>query len=56
MARADTYTKLSLNRWATIMGVHPLHFCGVIMPDLPPTVCAKTWNQYPWQDTDTFAL
>src|SRR3990167_2065614 len=52
MARADTYTKLSLARWAELIGIHPLHFEQVILPDMPPTVCAQPWLQHPWQGVD----
>ena len=52
MARASVYTKLSLDKWASLLGIHPLHFNQVIIPTLPPTVCEQPWIQHPWQDTD----
>lgn len=54
MARADTRTKLALDTYARIMGVHPLHFNGVTTanPDTQPSVCAGTWLQHAWQDAD----
>ena len=52
MARAETYTRLSLARWFQLMGIHPLHGEQVIMPNLPPTVCSQPWLTHPWQDTD----
>ena len=50
MARARTVTKLSLDRWAQIIGINPLHFSQVQIE--PPTVCAQPWMQYEWQDVD----
>src|SRR3990172_11026555 len=52
MARAETLTKLPLDRWAALIGVNPLHFNGVYMPIHPPTVCQQPWMQYPWQAVD----
>src|SRR3990167_8972555 len=52
MARATTRTKLSLDRWAQLMGIHPLHFNQVILPDMPPSVCAQPWLQHAWQSAD----
>jgi len=34
------------------MGIHPLHAAQVIIPDMPPTVCAQPWLQHPWQAAD----
>ena len=48
MARARTVTKLSLDRWAQIIGINPLHFSQVQIE--PPTVCAQPWMQYEGQD------
>lgn len=50
MARANTLTKLSLDDWARIMGVHPLHFNQVYVNI--PTVCAQPWLQHEWQNED----
>ena len=56
MARASIVTKLSLDRWAQIIGIHPLHFNGVSVVDLaPPTLCSTPWLQYPWQQADRVA-
>lgn len=52
MPRATTVTKLSLPRWAQIMGIHPLHFAQVTLPDNPPAVCEQPWLQHAWQDAD----
>lgn len=51
MARASTYTWLSLDRFAQIMGANPLHFNG-IYTDLQPvrSGCDDMWLQYDWQD------
>ncbi len=50
MARAQTLTKLPLDEWARIMGVHPLHFNQVYVN--VPTVCAQPWLQHEWQLAD----
>lgn len=48
--RADTVTKLSLDRWAQIMGIHPLHFAGVTLATLAPSAgCSSPWLQHAWQ-------
>lgn len=50
MARASTKTKLSLDRWAQLMGIHPLHFNGVTVADLAPAIqCPSPWLQHAWQ-------
>lgn len=51
MARASTYTWLSLDRFAQIMGANPLHFNGVFT-NLQPirSGCDDMWLQYDWQD------
>lgn len=51
MARATTKTKLSLDRWFQIIGVHPAHANGVFFGD-SPSVCAQPWLQQPWQAAD----
>jgi len=52
VARAQTVTKLSIDRWAELIGIHPLHFNQTIIPTMPPTVCSAVWVQHPWQDVD----
>lgn len=60
MARAKRYTLLSLDRYAQIMGIHPVHFSGGTQVDLPdgrvlfPLDNAQNniWPQYSWQDFD----
>jgi hypothetical protein len=53
MARADTRTLLSLDRFARIMGAHPLHFNGVSVDGLAPvTTCDQPLMQYDWQTAD----
>lgn len=53
MARASTRTLLSLDRFAQIMGVQPIHFNGVFVPDLAPvTTCEQPLMQYDWQTAD----
>lgn len=50
MARANTITKLPLDRWAEIMGLNPIHFNGVYVR--APTVCAQPWLQFAHQAND----
>lgn len=50
MARADTVTWLSLDRWAQIIGIHPLHFNGVSSAVITTQVCHQYWFQQDWQD------
>lgn len=50
MARAETKTKLPLDRWAALLGINPLHFNGVYVRS--PTVCQQPWLQFPYQAAD----
>lgn len=52
MARADTVTKLPLDRWAEFMGINPIHFNQCNIPALQNAVCGSGWFQRDWQDTD----
>jgi len=53
MARANTVTKLSLDRFAQIVGIHPLHFNQVTVSGLAPsTTCDSPLIQYSWQEAD----
>ena len=53
MARASTRTWLSLDRFAQIIGLSPLHFNQLSTALLPATsTCAGVWMQHPWQDAD----
>jgi len=50
MARADTFTKLPLDRWAQLIGIHPLHFNGITLETLAPAMnCSSPWLQHAWQ-------
>lgn len=52
MSRASTPTKLSLYRWAQLVGIHPLHFCGVTVAGLADQLdCSAPWLQYSWLDS-----
>ena len=57
MSRASTQTLLSLDRWAKILGLNPVHFNGAegstYWPDFGN--CEDIWFQYPWQHSDDFA-
>lgn len=56
MARANTATLLSLDRWAELMGVNPVHFNGGEgnALDIFPlrANCNDFWPQYAWQYND----
>lgn len=54
MARASTYTLLSLDRWARITGVNPAHFNGAAGTNIMPVSgsCNDIWMQYAWQNSD----
>lgn len=53
MARAETRTLLPLDRFARIMGVHPVHFNGVYLENIAPvTTCEQPLMQYDWQTAD----
>ncbi|MHC4709558.1 MAG: hypothetical protein ACYTA3_03815, partial [Planctomycetota bacterium] len=51
MARASTYTLLSLDRWAAIMGINGAHFNGAAASAVMPYTdcCTDIWFQYDWQ-------
>jgi len=55
MARANTVTLLSLDRFAKIIGINPAHFNQAYAPSLNPAVfpinnvCSDIWFQYDWQ-------
>lgn len=51
VARAETLTKLPLDRWAAIVGIHPAHFNGVYFGD-SAGLCQQPWLQHPWQASD----
>lgn len=56
MARATSRTLLSLDAFAKIMGMHPLHFNGVEVQDLAPaTTCGSPLTQYAWQSANAVA-
>jgi len=55
MARATTDTKLSLDEYADIIGLAPVHFNGAYTSSEWPDsgACEDIWPQYEWQaDTD----
>lgn len=56
MAIAHTRTLLPLDRWAQLVGFHPLHFNQIYVPDLADAgVCGQPLPQYAWQGTGTTA-
>lgn len=52
MARADTRTLLSLDEWAKILGLHPLHFNGLASSQAPAVTCGSPMMQNGWQNAD----
>lgn len=51
MAIAQINTSLSLDRWAHILGINPVHFNGGFSdPVFPNNYCSGSWMQYSWQD------
>lgn len=51
MARASTVTLLSLDRYAKILGLSPVHFNGAAGGAIWPATgsCTMIWPQYAWQ-------
>lgn len=50
MGRASTRTLLPLDTFAKIMGINPVHFNGIDLPNLSPSVtCGQPMMQYDWQ-------
>lgn len=53
MARASTRTWLSLDRWAEIIGIHPIHFNQLTADGAAATAtCGGVWFQHNWQAGD----
>lgn len=54
MARADTYTLLSLDRYAKILGINPVHFAGATAGEYFPlrNRCSDIWLQRSWMFAD----
>jgi hypothetical protein len=58
MVHVETLTKLPLPRFASIMGIGPLHFAGVQLdgsagsPNLQRVACQTAWPQFEWQEAD----
>lgn len=57
MARANTQTLLSLDRWAAIMGINPAHFNGAATATVMAVTsdCESIWTQYAWQRPDVIS-
>ncbi len=57
MARASTPTLLSLDRFAKILGINPVHFNGASGSDVwkRSGACDETWVQHPWQTISTLS-
>lgn len=52
MARSVTPTKLPLDEWARILGIHPLHFNQVQLAAVANSICEQAWFSHEWQDSD----
>src|SRR3972149_4188845 len=54
MARADTYTLLSLDAYSYILGIAPPHFSGAAGASIFPAggQCDAIWHQFQWQSSD----
>ncbi len=52
MARAQTITKLPMDRWARILGFDPRHFNQVTISQLPVRTCGTVIPQWSWQFAD----
>lgn len=48
MARASVRTLIPLDRWAQLVGIHPIHFNQIQVNGL--RACDEPIYQYPWQD------
>lgn len=57
MAKASTPTLLSLDRFAKILGINPVHFNGGSGDPVWPRAgaCDETWVQHPWQTMRTIS-
>jgi len=55
MARASTHTLLSLDRYAKILGVNPVHFAGATAGEFFPlhNRCSDIWLQHGWMFADS---
>jgi hypothetical protein len=52
MARSNIRTKLSLDDWATVLGISPLAFNGFSSSLFPNNVCGDIFFQYDYQNSD----
>src|SRR3972149_8747211 len=54
-------TLLSLQDFAKVFGISPLHFAGAVTPGLNPMIfptsgCSGVWHKYDWQNFDAVSL
>ncbi len=52
MARSEIKTWLSLDEWAEIIGLNPLHFNSLSSTYFDSNACGSVWFQHPWQNAD----
>ncbi len=50
MARTSTRTRLSIDRWAELLGIDPRHFNQITTTAKVVGTCDKVWKQYAWQE------
>lgn len=59
MARATTLTKLSVDRWAAIIGLNPIHFNRITIALSPDAACnagEDFWMQWPYMDQSKVSI
>lgn len=56
MARASYRTLVSLDRYAKLIGLDPVHFAGATAGEfwMDTGSCEDIWRQYPWQTPENF--
>ncbi len=52
MPRASVHTLLTLDRYARLLGLDPMHFGQGYSTLRPSRACGDVWHQYDWQDGD----
>ena len=52
MAVSEIKTWLSLDEWAALVGLNPMHFNGLSSTKFPNNACGSVWFQYSWQHSD----
>lgn len=55
MATSKVKTLLPLDRFAELVGINPLHFNQILLPDVPALTCGQPMFQYSWQHSDAMS-